>query len=322
MSLKTWVLVDNRLGNSNQARALGKLLKLNYQEKFIEYNKFASIPYLIPGLRILKKSTRDALVSEKADLIISSGRRASKVALALKKLNPAVKIIQILSPESKLNNFDLVILPEHDKKAQQTYPKNVLFSYGAISYFSDLELAAETTKWEAKFNQYQRPFIAILLGGNSKKCTFKNTHISELTDIISKLASNKKCTLFITSSRRTPQQLVNLLKTRIKELNLNNLFYDPQSGGDNPYKAFLAVSDYIITTGDSISMCSEASFMNKPVFIYVEKDMVSDKHYKFVQSLFSNGIAKDLKEGLRDYQPKAKELNQQLISKIKNLLAI
>ncbi|AIF80909.1 putative nucleoside-diphosphate-sugar epimerase [endosymbiont of Acanthamoeba sp. UWC8] len=170
MSLKVFVLTDDRAGNSNQAIALAKLLGFDYEEKRLEYNKLVAIPiFFKSGFELLNKNSAEHLMQDKPDVIISAGRRAASVALALKDRNRNTKIIQILGAQKSYKLFDLVILPEHDRKQFISYPDNVIFTPLAISCFSSYELGQESLKWQAVLAEYKQPYLAILIGGNYKK---------------------------------------------------------------------------------------------------------------------------------------------------------
>ena len=62
----------------------------------------------------------------------------------------------------------------------------------------------------------------------------------------------------------------------------------------NPYFAVLQSADFIVATGDSISMCSEICCLGKPVYIFNPPEICSSKHLKFHQDLFDQGFARKL----------------------------
>jgi mitochondrial fission protein ELM1 len=112
-----------------------------------------------------------------------------------------------------------------------------------------------------------------------------------MVKIIEQLSINHAAQLFISFSRRTPEA--------VKEAFYNNFshpnhIYDPAKGGYNPYFGMLAASDFIITTGDSISMCSDVATAGKPQYIYVPPSFTSPKHNYFVQQLIDMEVARRL----------------------------
>jgi len=110
MSTKLWVLVDNRIGNANQAIELAEKLGEEFEIKYIEYNSFAKLPsYLLNLFPIhIKKHVLSELIDEKIpDLIISSGRRTAALAVYLKRLSgDSSKIVQIMRPNLEPREFE------------------------------------------------------------------------------------------------------------------------------------------------------------------------------------------------------------------------
>ena len=64
--------------------------------------------------------------------------------------------------------------------------------------------------------------------------------------------------------------------------------------GKNPYLGFLACADNLIVTGDSVSMCCEATATQKPLRILTGSSWLTNKHLRFVQSLYEKGFANHL----------------------------
>ncbi|KIE05100.1 hypothetical protein NF27_EY01960 [Candidatus Jidaibacter acanthamoeba] len=321
MSLKVFVLTDDRAGNSNQAIALAKLLGFDYEEKRLEYNKLAAIPFFFKsGFELLNKNSIEHLIQDEPDIIISAGRRAASVALALKDRNRSTKIIQILGAEKNYKLFDLVILPEHDRKQFISYPDNVIFTPLAISCFSRYELEQESLKWQPVLAKYKQPYLAVLIGGNSKKCKFKEKHITDFINNVTNIAKNYSGSLLITSSRRTPIALVGKLKQALEKTEASYFLYEPEKYANNPYKAFLSNAKAILVTGDSISMCSEACSLGKPVFIYAPRSMLSSKHMAFVKHLFKVGLAAPISNKFEPFTPLKHNYTQMLIENIKQRL--
>ncbi len=323
MSLKVLVLVDNRVGNSNQARALANLLKLDYEEIELEYNKLAFLPFLFKdGFKLLNKRSLDKLSDLTPDLIISSGRRAASIALAFKRRDRNCRILQILNPQKNFDHFDLVVLPEHDRKHSIQYPINVIFSQGAISYFSEEELVQESSEWQDILSKFKEPYIVVLIGGNSKKCKFKAKYTDEFISILLSIAKSHQGSLLITLSRRTPSCLVEKLIGQLEIVKAGYFIYDPRTNRENPYKAFIYRAEHIIVTGDSISMCSEACSLNKPVYIYARDGMLGKKHMAFVKNLFKTGSASPLTSEFKAFTATKNDFNCNLIQVIKEKLNI
>ena len=72
--------------------------------------------------------------------------------------------------------------------------------------------------------------------------------------------------MLITTSRRTGSTAEALIKEQVKDIPAYTYWWGEEK--ENPLMAFLALSDRIVVTGDSVSMCSEACGTGKPVFEY------------------------------------------------------
>lgn len=63
---------------------------------------------------------------------------------------------------------------------------------------------------------------------------------------------------------------------------------------ENPFFAFLGLSDAVVVTGDSTSMCSEACATGRPVYIFAPPGNTAHKHKHLHQRLYELGYAKPL----------------------------
>jgi len=133
-------------------------------------------------------------------------------------------------------------------------------------------------------------FIALLLGGDTKKHKFSSEEAISLAKQVSEISSNHGINVFITFSRRTSQKVKEIF---MAEFSWPHIIYDPiYSSEENPYYGMLADSDFLITTCDSVSMCSEATASGKPLYIFCPESQLMTKHRYFVQQLVDLEIAR------------------------------
>lgn len=287
-----WVIIDSRKGNANQAIGLAEALNIPFEIKEITYNFLANLPNNIIGKYNwhvnLKRS--DLLTPPFPQLIISSGRRIAPIATRIKSQSPSTKIIQLLRPYYKEKLFDLIILPQHDIFLHKS--ANIFRTIGAINQINPDLIHRATGEFKKRFlfNNDQK-VIAVFIGGNNKKFQFSKNDSKILTEILENLYYVHGAQLYITFSRRTPKHTKKYITQAFGE---DHFIYDPIEGGYNPYHAMLGLADYIITTSDSISMCSEAASSGKPLYIYSPKSFNSPKHKYFLQQLVDLGIARKL----------------------------
>jgi mitochondrial fission protein ELM1 len=293
MSSDIWVLADYRLGNTNQAIALTKAIGLNYELKNIEYNILGKLPNFFLQtypIHVDRNILQSLTLDQPPKIILSSGRRTAVLAIYLKrKLGNIPKIIQIMKPGISYSEFDLVILPKHDKAPREL--DNIVRISGALS-----SLNIEKGVVDLKKNYPDiKEFIAVIIGGDSKNYKFTNDSCAVFASILTNIASNHSIPLWISFSRRTPDFMKKIIRDNFQS---PHMIYDPQDGGVNPYLSMLTCADYIIATGDSISMCSEAAYSGKPFYIFSPNDFASEKHKSFIEELMKLGISRKFDESL------------------------
>lgn len=291
---KILILADERVGTYSQSIALAKESGLDYEIIFLEYNFLKALPNLFfsESLIRLKKTSVEKLLSINytPKYIISAGRKTAPIALFLKKkYNFLTKIIQIMRPEISLNKFDFVILPEHDEP-KAPYPKNLILSIGALTKIERNNDQKMYEKFQDQFENFQKPIIALLIGGSTKKTQFLLKTAQELIQQILIIKKNMNATLIIVNSRRTDVKINNFIK-QINEKNL--VFFDyNEIKESNPFGLIINVADFFIISGDSVSMISECCSTGKSVFIFDDGKISSKKHQKFHKILFAKNYAK------------------------------
>lgn len=288
-----WLLVDDRAGTRGQAIALAEAIGLDYQLKNISYNIFGGLPNFLLAfspLHIGRANLKSLTSPPPPKLIISAGRRCAPVALYLKRLSTSpLKIIQIMRPESRYKQFDLIILPEHDRIYQNT--ANIVRITGALNKIASTDITSSRAELRKLYPQLNR-FIAVIIGGDTKNYQFTAVDAAQLSLILAKIAEHHAMPLFISFSRRTPQHLKTTLSNKFELV--PNIIYDPQHDRPNPYLGLLSCADYIITTADSVSICSEAGSSGKPLYIFSPANLKSFKHSIFIQKLVDLKIARKL----------------------------
>ena len=298
MKKTIWILVDNRIGSRHQAEGIASHLddkKFNIIFKEIEYTKWASLPNFIRGktlLGITDKSKKD-LLSSYPDFVLSSTRRTAPVARYIKKHNKTTQLFQLIHiGKTGLNDFAKVFVPEHDM--YKTKSPNIHYTVGAPHFITAEKLKQAKNSWEKEFSHLPRPITALIVGGSIKKHPFSLENAEELAVLVKKLKQKEGGSLLITTSRRTGIDAEKIITSHLNTI--PNYSYLWGATGNNPYLGFLACADNIIVTGDSVSMCCEATASQKPLKIFTGNNWLTKKHLKFVQSLYTSGYANPLSE--------------------------
>lgn len=296
MSDKTiWVLADDRAGNNSQSLGVAEALGFETEIKQIRYTKWVKLPNCLRGASTIgiDQASAERLKPPFPDFAIAAGRRTAPVLRWLKKQSGGkTKIIQIMfAGNVGIKDFDLIVLPEHD--GCKLIRPNILRVVGAPHRITPERLKSEREKWADAFKDLPVPKIALIVGGATKDKPFTPAMARDLAEkavAFSKAVGGRS--FLVTTSRRTGAEQEKILRETLPDPKYFYGWGDTQN--ENPYFGFLACADYILVTGDSVSMCSEACAANAPVFIYAPQGSVGKKHALLHCQLYDGGYAQPL----------------------------
>ena len=133
--------------------------------------------------------------------------------------------------------------------------------------------------------------IGILLGGTDRHETITTADAIQLSDICETVAEEMNAQLLVTTSRRTPSDVVASLSATLKDTDRCPLCVTPDTPLElaDPYQAILALSDLLIVTADSFSMVCEAASRGCPVIVLMlseEKPRLPKRHkvYRYMEA--------------------------------------
>lgn len=296
MKKNVWILLDNRIGSRHQAEGIAHYLdtdKFNVIEKEIEYNKWSALPNFLRSNTLLgtTKKTKQTISSSFPDIVLSSSRRTAPIARWIKKQSPQTNLVQLLHiGKTGIKDFSLIFVPEHDQHKFKA--KNIIYTIGSPHFITDEKLATAKTEWLEQFSHLPKPITALIIGGSIKKHPFSLDNALQLAQATKKLKEKEGGSLLITTSRRTGIEAQNLIMENLKDI--PHYAYLWGTEGKNPYLGFLSCADNLIVTGDSVSMCCEATATQKPLRIFTGSNWLTAKHIRFVQSLYQQNIAQDV----------------------------
>jgi len=303
-----WVLADEYSGNASQCVGVAEALGLGYQIKQVAYNKLARLPNRLLGSKLLH-ITRESAVGIRPpwpDIVIASGRRTVPVGRYIKRRSlGSVFLVQIMWPGEPTCDLDLISAPHHDDIGRR---KNIVRTLGAPHNINEPQLAAASARWVECLAGLSRPRIAVLVGGDTRRTKFSPSMARDLARDCSQISSSLGGSLMVSTSRRTSAEVgrvfLNSLEGEVQVFNWEG------SGSQNPYLGYLACSDAVIVTGDSMSMCTESCATGRPVFIFAPPGLATQKHRRLHKHLYEYGAARPLPgrlvpENLLDwtYQP-------------------
>lgn len=300
-----WILIDNRMGSVGQARGIADQLNAEHFEiieKKLDYTKFSGLPNFIRSRTLigLTSETKKLLTPPWPDMVLSISRRTVPVARYIKKKSPQTKLIQLMHPgETGLDEFSLVLLPEHDK--DKPYRKTFRYLIGAPHRVTAPVLKHAEEKWHETFKHLPRPLTAVIIGGAIKDRPFTLENAKNLVQKVIEFKKKIGGSILVTTSRRTGEAAQKLIMDALKGLPSHTYLWGDKS--ESPYLGYLACADNIIVTGDSVSMTSEACGTNKPVFVFEGQSWLTKKHYRFIHALYENRYAVPLDVRYINFKP-------------------
>jgi KDO2-lipid IV(A) lauroyltransferase len=277
-------------------------------------------------LRInLESSSYKTLMESYADIVISCGSSIAAVNLFLSKENNAKSIVIMKPSFIALERFDLAIIPKHDKPK---ITENVVISDGALNLIDKNRLKLYADKLKHKIGPLKERRIGLLLGGDTKDFKMDHRAIEALTEESVKAANECDAEILVTTSRRTPGHIDELLRKKFsgeKRCRLLNIVNDKNSKGI--IEAILGLSDVVLVSEESISMISEAASSKSRTIVFTQGGYNDKRHISFLKNLRDKGFI-EIKENqdihtaiLKAFKTRAKEpvLNDSL--KVEEALA-
>ena len=206
--------------------------------------------------------------------------------------------IHIQDPKVSLNNFDLVIAPEHDGLEG----KNVLKTKGAVHYLTEKDLEENINYLKPRIKKEK--VIVFIAGGPNKYYDFNDEIIDKIFAKTKKNFIDQGYQLIFIPSMRTPQRIIDKAQNFFDDDQIIILDVDKKA-----YLSSLKLADYIIVTCDSTSMISEAAMTGRPIYVAqmpaIKKDTRFQKFFELFKSL---DIIKNLGDSVEEWN--YKKLNE------------
>ncbi len=261
-----WAVTGYRAGERAQVLALAEALGWPFELKELSYRKLEFRTSLFCGsdLRGIRPRKSSPLRPPWPDLVISAGMRNEPVCRWIRaQAGGHPLIVHIGRPWARLEQFDLVITTPQYRLPDRP---NVLQNTTTLHRVTSERLQAEARIWQPRFDTLPRPYIAVIVGGNSGPYTFGPRAARRLARQASSMANVSGGSLLVSTSARTP---LNAARQLSEDIDAPMHFYRWRPGDDiNPYYGYLALADAIIVTADSISMLTEACATGKPVYMF------------------------------------------------------
>ena len=309
--LKGILLTEGMHGMISQVEGLAKALDLDFIHEKIELNNFWKLfpPKLTPVQDFVFKNK----INSEFDIVISCGRKSVIPSIYLKKkFKSKIINIHIQEPKVSLDNFDFVVVPEHDGLKGS----NVLTSKGAVHYLTNGELDENENYLKSRIST-EKKVVTLILGGPTRYYDYNNQVIDSLFSKIEHNFLKNNYQLIVVPSMRTPQDLIEKAKNYFDTDQIVIPNVDKKA-----YLSSLKISDHIVVTCDSTSMISEAAITGKPIYVAQMPAIKNNKRFKSFFNLFESlNIIKELNNTVESWTytklNETKKIADQIREKIK-----
>ncbi|HTO84269.1 MAG TPA: ELM1/GtrOC1 family putative glycosyltransferase, partial [Methylomirabilota bacterium] len=235
-----WVLLADRAGGNGQLLSLAEALGWPSERKTIAYNAANRLPNLLLGASLagVQSGASSALAPPWPDLVLAASRRSVPVARWIRaRSGGRTKLVHLLHAMAPLDLFDLVITtPQYRLPARP----NVLHLAAPLNRVAAATLRDAAAGWSPRLAHLSRPWVALLVGGDSATYRFDAAVARRLAQTANAaVAQGGK--LLVSTSPRTAPAAADALAGALAPA---SFVYRWRPGdADNPYHAFLALAD-------------------------------------------------------------------------------
>ncbi len=272
-----WLLTGHKAGDNSQVMALAEALGWPYEVKRLYYRPWELLTNRLLGATLagIDPVASSPISPPWPDLIITAGRRNEPVARWIQRQSPGTRLVHIGRPWSALSIFDLIVTtPQYFLPDQANILHNHLPLHGMNR--QQLEQAAST--WHARFIELPKPWIAVLIGGDSGPFVLTEQKGRRLGRLVNEMAQRANGALLVSNSARTSSAVYNAF---LDEITVPAYVHKWESGQSaNPYLAYMQLADKLVVTGESMSMLTEACYTGKPLYIFDPGDKGSWWRYR------------------------------------------
>jgi mitochondrial fission protein ELM1 len=261
---RVWLVLGDKRGDNAMVEALASALPWPCERRELRPlpQWVLGKPRVRPSLEHLDPDRSDPLEPPWPDLVISVGRRPSMAALWIQKQSGfRTRLVLLGKPSGMMERFDLVI-----GSAEVLLPPlpNAFRIRLPLLRVDPERVRASVETWRERLGSLPRPLVALLVGGPTRPFVYDASVIEHLIETARRVLKEGG-TPYVTTSRRTPEHLVDALESGLPEG--SRMFRWQADAEDNPYPALLGLADGFVVTADSISMLVEVARLGRPLSI-------------------------------------------------------
>lgn len=261
-----WVLSTHRVGDASQVLALAEALDLPFEVKSFVRHKLDVVeaPPWVASLAGIDREASSPLQAPWPSIVLSAGRENEPIARWIRRASGGrTRLVHVGRPWGNIDGYDLVVTTPQYRLPGRA---NVLENDAPLHRVTDDRLEAEALRWLPRLAHLPRPFVSVLVGGNSGPYALGREAGERLGRQASDLARRLGGSLLITTSKRTPASAIAGLASSIDVPHY--LFGWKRGAAENPYFAFLGLADEVVVTADSMSMIAEACATGRPTHLF------------------------------------------------------
>lgn len=263
--ISIWVLHATGLGANRQLTNLAAALGGTYTVKHtLDSPQRAFRDRLIGSRRNIPAAKAQDLRPPWPDLLLFGGGRSWLDAVRVRAASGGrSKIVCIGRPGAPLDSVDLTLttpqygLPSHPRVLHLDLPLN---------FVDTQRLARARESWEDVFHSLPRPWIGVLLGGDSGSYHLSRDAARRLGRGVAERCRHHAGAALITTSPRTRPEVLDTVLAELAQRDVPNFHYRflPEDTA-NPLVGIIALADAFVVTADSASMLAETCSTGRPV---------------------------------------------------------
>ena len=265
---RVWLLLGEKPGDNAQILNLARAVGWEFETKTIRMlpRWLDGKPWVRPRLDHVDMAGSDALEPPWPDLVITAGRRLSCVGFWIKRASSGgTRLVMVGQPRRLHSSVDLIVAAAHYRVRDA---KNVVRHDLPFMNADPERLASAVRTWQPRLAGMARPLTALMVGGPTGGLRFDLAVARALFEKTLASVREDQGSLYITTSRRTPRDVVEMLRRERPESTRLFEFGSDATTGGNPYHALLGLADRFVVTSDSASMLVEVARLGRPLAIH------------------------------------------------------
>ncbi|HKK22406.1 MAG TPA: ELM1/GtrOC1 family putative glycosyltransferase [Pseudohaliea sp.] len=261
---RTWCLLGRKAGDNAQVTALADALGWPWEPRHIAARPWELLPHLALGVTLagINRGVSSPLRPPWPELLLTAGRRNEPVARWIQRqAGGATRLVHVGRPWAPLACWDLIVTtPQYFLPAAARIRHNTL----PLSDLRPGDLAAAGAALAPQLAALPRPWIGVLVGGDSGKYVYTAAKGRHLGALAQRLATASGGSLLVTGSPRTPPRALDALGGELAVPHRLHRW----GQGENPYRGILELADAFVVSGESMSMLAEAQTRGRPLYIF------------------------------------------------------